>query len=138
MKYGRYGRSNFFLRWGLGLTFLGIGIDIFWHPDIWLGYVPESLPLVDLSREALLQMGGAFNITVGVLLLMNVWLKTASFLAAAHLTGIIILNGIDAVLIRNIGLLGTALAILFWPTHYHKKKRRWFSRKSKGGSLEEE
>lgn len=138
MRYGRYGWSNFFLRWGLGLTFLGIGIDILWHPDIWIGYVPESLPLIDLSREVTLQMGGVFDIAIGVLLLMNVWLKTAGLLAALHLTGIIILNGIDAVLIRNVGLLGTAMAILFWPTHYRKKKGRWLSRKSKRGSAEEE
>lgn len=138
MKYGRYGWPNFFLRWGLGLTFLGIGVDIFWHPDIWIGYVPESLPFINLSREATLQIGGVFDLTVGTLLIMNAWLKLTSFLAVIHLVGIIILNGIDAVLIRNIGLLGMGLALMFWPTHYHKKKGGWWSKKSKKSYAEEE
>ncbi len=138
MKYGRYGWPIIFMRWGLGLTFLGIGIDILWHPNDWIGYVPDSLPLIDLSREVLLQMGGAFDIAVGVLLLMNVWLKTAGFLAAAHLISIIILNGINAIIIRDIGLLGAALAIMFWPTHYHKKKGRWWGRKSRGSGGDED
>jgi hypothetical protein len=138
MKYGRYGLPIMFLRWGLGLTFAGIGIDILWHPDLWIGYVPESLPFISLSREVLLQAGGVLDIAIGVLLMMNVRLKIASFLAVAHLISIIAFNGIDAVLIRNIGLLGAALAIMFWPSHYHKKKGRLWSRKSKGVSSTEE
>jgi hypothetical protein len=138
MRYGRYGWPNLFLRWGLGLTFLGIGIDIFWHASAWIGYIPETLPLIDLSREVILKIVGLFDIAVGILLLMNAWLKTAGFLAAGHLVGIIIMNGVDAVLIRNIGLLGAALAILFWPTHYHKKKGRWWGKKSKRMSADEE
>lgn len=137
MKYGRYGWPNFFLRWGLGLTFLGIGIDVLWHPDIWIGYVPESLPLIDLPREMILQTGGVFDITVGVLLLMNMWVKAAAFLAVVHLAGIFILNGLDAVLIRNVGLTGAGLALMFWPTHYHRKKGRWFSKKPRSIDVEE-
>jgi len=136
MKYGRYGWPYFFLRIGLGLTFLWVGVDILRHPDIWVGYVPENVPL-GLTRETALQIGGFFDVVVGLALMVPVLPKLMSGLAAAHLLAIIVTNGADAVLIRDIGLLGAALALLFWPTHYHTKRgwrRRIFKKGGSSGS----
>lgn len=133
MKYGRYGWSYFFLRMGLGIAFLWIGVDMLRHPDVWIGYVPEDVPL-GLTQEAALQVGGLFDVVVGLALMVPVLPKLMGGLAAIYLLTIVVTNGVDAVLIRNIGLLGAALALLFWPTHYHRKKgwrQRIFGR---GGS----
>lgn len=121
MRYGRHGWSYLFLRLGLGLTFLGIGIDILRHPDIWLGYVPASVPL-GLAREMALQVSGFFDVAVGLALMVPVWPRLMGGLATAHLLAILITQGVDAVLIRDMGLLGAALAVTLWPTHYHRKK----------------
>lgn len=123
MKHGRYGWSYFFLRWGLGLVFIYIGADILRNPATWIGYVPVGLT-IPLSRETLLQINGGFDIAVGLALLLNFMPKLIALLATAHLIGILVIQGIDAVLIRDVGLLGTALALLTWPNHY--RKRRWF------------
>ncbi len=123
MKYGRHGWSYLFLRLGLGLTFLWIGIDILRHPELWIGYAPAKVPL-GLTRETALQASGFFDVVVGLALTVPVLPKLMGALAAAHLLAIIVTQGIDAVLIRDVGLLGAALAILFWPTHYHQKKWR--------------
>lgn len=121
MKYGRYGWSHRFLRWGIGATFLWIGIDILKHPQTWLGYVPPDLPIA-LAREDALRINGVFDTALGIVILMG-WLpKTSALLAVLHLIGIIITNGVNAVLIRDVGLLGASFALLMWPTHYRKHR----------------
>lgn len=132
MRYGRYGWSYFFLRMGLGITFLWIGVDVLRHPDVWIGYLPESVPL-GLTREVALQISGFVDVVLGLALLVQVLPKLMSFVAAAHLLVIIVTSGIDAGLVRNVGLLGAALALTFWPTHYHRKKG-WRQRIFRRGS----
>lgn len=123
MRYGRYGWSYRCLRFGLGAVFLWIGIDIWRHPETWLGFVPADLGF-GVSPEAALSATGAFDAALGVLLWLNVWPKIAGFLATAHLLGVLAVQGIDAVLIRDVGLLGAALALTFWPRRYHRRRRQ--------------
>lgn len=131
MKYGRYGWSHLMMSWGLGAVFLWIGLDILVHPDLWIGFVPANLP-GGLTRETALQLNGIGDTILGILLLLRWWQKTAAFLAALHLVGILVTNGIDAIIIRDVGLLGMALALLTWPTKYRKKRLgNLFSRKKK-------
>lgn len=133
MKYGRYGWSYRFLIWGLAATFVWIGLDIFVHPQAWIGYVPASLP-AGLTRETALQINGALDVLIGVALFMQWWPRTVALVAALHLGGIIIMQGINAVIVRDVGLLGMALAIAFWP-HGYRKKRSWkFWQRSRGGA----
>ncbi len=96
-----------------------IGVDIFRHPESWIGYVPISLP-GGLSREAGLQLNGAVDVVLGLLLVLDKLPKLAAGVAVAHLAGILITQGITAVIIRDVGLFGAALALLFWP---HGRRR---------------
>lgn len=122
MKYGRYGWPHLFLSWGLGIVFLWIGFDILRHPVDWIGYVPAGLTF-GFARETLLKLNGIFDIALGAALFLRFWPKMAAFLAALHIIGILVTSRIDAVLIRDVGLLGMSLALFAWPTHY---KRHWF------------
>lgn len=115
MRYGRYGLSYLVLRVSLGLVFLWIGTDILRHPDVWLGFVPANLPF-GIPRAVGLKINGLFDIGLGVVLVVRVFPKTAAALAALHLTGILVTNGIDQIVIRDVGLLGASLALLVWPT----------------------
>lgn len=119
MNYGRHKWSHFFLSTGLGVVFLWIGIDILRHPDAWLGFLPGNIPL-GISRETALQLGGAFDTVLGAILIMRWWPKITATLAALHLAGIIAIHGLDGVLIRDVGLLGCALALLSWPKRHHR------------------
>ncbi len=124
MRYGRYGLSYIILRLSLGLVFIWIGIDMFRHADSWIGYLPETIPL-GISRTTALQLTAVFDTTIGLLLLFGHFSRLVSLLIVVHLTGIIAINGLDQVLIRNVGLLGSALALLLWPYH---RRRHWLPR----------
>lgn len=126
MRYGRHGWSYLCLRLGLGAVFLWIGVDIWRHPEAWLGYVPSD-PALGMPRETVLSTVSVFDAALGILLVMNVWPKLVGLAAAAHLAGVVASNGIDAVLIRDVGLLGAALAIVLWPAYY-RRRGRWLSR----------
>ncbi len=130
MHYGRYGWSHLFLSWGLGVVFVWIGLNILKNPNDWIGFVPQNVPF-DIAREAALKIGGAFDIALGVALILRWWQRTAALAATIHIGAVLIQNGIDAVLIRDVGLLAAALALFTWPTHYRKKHGlgRWFRRK---------
>lgn len=121
MKYGRYGKSHLLMSWGLGATFLWIGLDIIFHPANWVGFVPQNVPF-GISREHAIFLGGIADVALGAFLILRWWEKLVALLVALHLLGILIFNGIDAVLIRDVGLLGTALALVFWPTKYRKHR----------------
>ncbi len=121
MHHGRHGWSYIFLRVGLGIVFLWIGIDMVRHPDMWIGYIPTTLPW-HFSRSLFLTFNAVLDSTIGIFLLLNFFPKIVAAIAVLHLLGILFVNSIDAVLIRDVGLLGAALALLTWPQHYHHKK----------------
>lgn len=115
MRYGKFDWSYLTLRVGLGIVFLWIGVDIWRHPEAWIGFLPASLPF-GLSRSLTLQLNGIFDIVVGIMLFLGRWQKITAGLAVLHLVGIIFTQGVDAVLIRDVGLLGAALSLLLRPT----------------------
>ncbi|PIR74771.1 MAG: hypothetical protein COU35_00640 [Candidatus Magasanikbacteria bacterium CG10_big_fil_rev_8_21_14_0_10_47_10] len=135
MKYGRYGWSYLFLRAGLGAVFLWIGLDMFRHPETWIGYIPAHLP-GGMSRDTGLRLAGFFDAALGVLLFTRFMPAMVGLLAAAHLLGIIVVHGIDAVLIRDVGLLGAALAIAAWPQHRYRRRRGWLFWKRRTSGIE--
>ncbi len=117
-----------FLRFGLGLTFMLIGINIFRSPSAWIGYLPVNIPY-GIPRDAMLQFVGLADLVLGLLLIIRAWSKAAGFLITIHILATMIFNGFDTVLIRDVGLLGAALAVALWPAGY--KKKHWWSKKSK-------
>jgi uncharacterized membrane protein len=119
MSYGRHKWPHIFISLGLGITFLWIGLDILRHADAWIGYIPQQLPF-GLDREFTLKMTGIFDALLGALFIMRWWPKTAATLAALHLIGILAVQGIDQIVIRDVGLLGASLALLAWPKRHHR------------------
>lgn len=116
MRYGRYGWSYFILRISLGFVFVWIGLDILRHSETWIGYVPLELPFA-LARDTALRLNGILDIVLGLLFLTDKLPKIAASLAILHLLGILVTQGINAVIIRDVGLLGVAVALLVWPHH---------------------
>jgi uncharacterized membrane protein len=137
MKYGRYAWSNIFLRLGLGFVFLWIGVDMFRHPEAWIGYLPAQLPL-NFDRDTALKLNGIFDVAIGVLVVVNKFPKITAILAVGHLVGILATQGINAVIIRDVGLLGAAMALLLWPSSGYRKARWWkFWRRPSTSTYEE-
>ncbi len=92
---------------------------MFRHPDAWIGYVPEQLPF-SFSRSLFLSLNSLLDATLGALFLLNFFPKVVAAIAALHLLGILVTQPIDAVIIRDIGLLGASLSLLTWPNHYRR------------------
>ncbi len=119
MTYGRYNWSHICLSGGLGIVFLWIGLDILRHPDMWIGFIPQNIPF-GLTAYTALKLNGILDVALGAMLIMRFWPKITALLAVAHLIGILVTQGIDAVIIRDVGLLGASLALLAWPKRHHR------------------
>ena len=112
--------SFWFLKIGLAAVFLWFGIDKFLHPAYWLNaWVPAGLvsflSRFNLDGSQFVYLLGIFEILVAVSLLSNVLVKFFSFLAIIFLLSVFFIAPLNEVLIRDIGLVGGLLAILFWP-----------------------
>ena len=116
MRAFRQGAPYFFLRVGLGITLAWIGVDMLRHPDAWIGFIPSSL-LFGLEAALALKLAALGDIVLGLLLLSGFFVSAAAALTAIHLAAVLVFNGIDAVLIRDVGLVGAALSLFFIARH---------------------
>lgn len=102
------------LRVGLAITFLWIGILIFKEPEAWGGYLqPWAADLLPVPIKEAMIGTAVLDITVGFLLLIDYFVWLAAALGSLHLIIVLTVAGINAITVRDIGLLAAALA-LFW------------------------
>lgn len=113
--------SFLILRIGLGITFFWIGILILQDPIGWSGMVKQEIQnLFPVPIKIVMLNTAILDIAVGIFLINNffpflTW--AAAVLGAFHLIIVLIATGIDAVTVRDIGLLGgvMAVALKIWP-----------------------
>jgi len=113
--------SYLFLRLGLAAVFLWFGIDKFFNPSYWINawtpiWLIEFISRFGIDKITLIYLFGIFEILVGISLLSTVFIRIFSFLAIIFLISIFIFAGINEVVIRDLGLIGGFLALLFWPS----------------------
>lgn len=102
------------LRVGIAITFLWIGILIFKNPEAWgTGFIqPWAAGLLPVPiREAMLGTA-VLDVVIGVLLLADVFTWVAALVGSAHLIVVLTVSGINAITIRDVGLLAGTLALL--------------------------
>ncbi|MBI4438001.1 hypothetical protein HY631_03575 [Candidatus Uhrbacteria bacterium] len=100
------------LRLTLGITFLWISVMIFQEPTFWSGFMdPWAASLVPLDLETLMKITAGLDLLIGLLLVANKGTWIASLIASVHLLVILITSGIDTVTVRDLGLLGAAVAL---------------------------
>lgn len=100
------------LRVGLSITFLWIGILILKDPQGWSGYIqPWLLDLLPLTPSHIMISTALLDITIGALLLIDKLTWQASLVGALHLVIVLIASGINAITVRDIGLLAGCLAL---------------------------
>jgi len=112
--------SNLFLRLGLAAVFIWFGVDKFLHPEYWLSaWIPQSVLLVasrvGISGMDVVYASGVFELLVGASVLSNIFIKIFSVLALIFLVVVLFTFGINEVIIRDVGLMGGFLSLLFWP-----------------------
>ena len=113
LKMTKYKASFHILRVGLAITFLWIGVLILKEPKLWGGYIqPWAQNLLVLPLEKAMIFTAILDIVVGVLLLVDFLTFYASILAAFHLIIVLVVSGINAITIRDIGLLAAAISLV--------------------------
>lgn len=106
------------LRIALGITFMWIGILIIQNPEAWGGYIqPWAAKLLPLPIKEMMVGTGVLDIVIGFLIVTNILTWLAGLVGAIHLVIVLITSGIDAITVRDIGLLGAAVAVSLsvWP-----------------------
>lgn len=115
------------LRVGLAITFLWIGILIFKTPEAWGSYLqPWAANLLPIPLKEAMIGTALLDIFIGVFLLINVLTWLAALVGAFHLVIVLAVSGIDAITVRDIGLLAAALALAIhaWPKNFGFWKRK--------------
>ena len=112
--------SNIFLRLGLAAVFIWFGVDKFLNPQYWLSaWIPQSAlsvaSRVGVSGMDVVYASGVFELLVGASVLSNIFIKIFSVLALIFLVAVLLTFGISEVIIRDVGLMGGFLSLLFWP-----------------------
>jgi len=112
--------SNLALRLSLAIVFFWFGIDKFFHPDYWVNaWVPQSISLFaenfKMRQIDIIYISGVFEILVGTSLVTNIFIVFFSILSLVFLGSIMFFNGFSEVLVRDIGLMGIFLSLIFWP-----------------------
>ncbi|MBI2676695.1 MAG: DoxX family membrane protein [Candidatus Yanofskybacteria bacterium] len=113
-------QSLLFLRIGLAAVFLWFGVDKFIHPSYWLNaWVPQwfvgFLERFSVSGLQFIYLNGVFEVLVGVSLLSGFLMRFFSFLSVLFLSAVLFTVGFSEVTIRDAGLIGGFLSLLFWP-----------------------
>ncbi len=100
------------LRIGLGLVFIYAGAHQIADPGSWAGFVPAWLGGL-ISPLTFIYIHGAFELALGLGIIIGFFLPVLSLLAALDFFSILIFFGVDDVTFRDFGLLMSALALLF-------------------------
>lgn len=113
------------MRVSMGLTFAWIGVLIFKDPLSWSGFIqPWAAALLPGTPEQAMVGTAVLDLAIGLLLLLDIGTWAVSGVAALHLGVILAVSGIDAITVRDIGLLGAAV-MLFWEDAPEKLKARF-------------
>ncbi len=111
--------SNLFLRLGLAFVFLWFGIDKFIHPDYWINawlplWFQNILSNLEVGKLNFVYANGILEIVIGLGLVFNIFVKPLAFIASLFFLLIIFSFGLNEIIVRDVGLLTMALALLFW------------------------
>jgi len=105
--------SFHFLRVGLAITFLWIGVLIFKNPEAWGGYLqPWTAGLLPIPLTQAMIGTAILDITIGAFLLIDFLPWLAALVGAIHILIVLTVSGITDITVRDIGLLVAALAIV--------------------------
>ncbi len=105
--------SLHFLRVGLAITFLWIGVLIFKNPEAWGGYLqPWAAGLLPIPLTQAMIGTAILDITIGALLLIDILTWLAALVGAIHLVIVLTVSGITDITVRDLGLLAGTLALM--------------------------
>lgn len=100
------------LRIGLGGVFLLFGIDKFFHPIMWINWVPSILfSVIPIGKTSFIFIVGASEAFLGLLVFIGYFARFAAGLSALHLLFILFAVGFNEIMIRDFGLFCLAFGL---------------------------
>lgn len=110
--------ARIILSGGLAIMLIGMGIDKYVHPELWLGWLPLQMEgLLSMDRLMWLKLIAGIEVLlgIGILLPMRLARQAASAILVLHLLSICAIvfwmTGWNDILLRDIGLLAAAIAL---------------------------
>jgi uncharacterized membrane protein YphA (DoxX/SURF4 family) len=98
------------LRLGLGITYIWIGVLMTMNPSVWGGFFPEIIRDLSYSKQVVIA-AGFLDFLIGLLLIINRFTPVAALASTIHMSGILIVYGLDSITVRDIGLLGASISV---------------------------
>ena len=113
--------SNLILRLSLAGVFLWFGIDKFFHPIYWINaWTPDFfinlIATFNISTRTLIYSIGVIELLVGISLVSNMFVDFFALIAIVFLISVSLFHGFNEVLVRDIGIIGGLLSLVFWPS----------------------
>lgn len=106
--------ASVIIRLGLGITFVWIGVLILQNPESWgTGFLrPWAQDLLPVSIADFMRAAAGFDIIVGVWLIAGRAVWIAALLGSFHLVGVLLVSGINAITVRDVGLLSASAGLV--------------------------
>ena len=102
----------FVVRLGIAVVFLWFGMDKFFRPLVWFGFVPEfAVGLNPLSPSAFMYVQGVVETALGFLLLIGFFTRIASVAAAFIMLLVVVSLGFNDLGIRDFAVFCIAVAL---------------------------
>ena len=113
--------SHLLLRLSLAIVFLWFGIDKFFNPDYWInvwtpGFIINFSTVFYISNNLIIYSIGVIELLVGISLVSNMFIDFFAIIAVVFLIIISLFHGFSEVLVRDVGIIGGLLALIFWPS----------------------
>lgn len=104
------------MRLFLGFVLLWFGVNEILNPRYWSGYVPQmAIEMLPIPIFPFVQGHGAVLVLLAICFLFNFYIRYIGVVALLVLLsiigGLISMNGIDEIVVRDIGIFGLALSI---------------------------
>jgi len=100
------------LRLGLAAVFLWFGFSQLLDGLNWVGWVPEwAVNLLHIPPAMIVLLNGAFEVTAGGLLALNILTRWAALALALHLVVLVFDIGLTPIGVRDFGLMMATFAL---------------------------
>ncbi len=122
--------SFHFLRVGLAITFLWIGVLIFKNPEAWSGFLqPWAAGLLPIPLAQAMIGTAILDIIIGAFLLFDFLSWLAALVGALHIVIVLVVSGITEITVRDVGLLVACIAIMIESLPQWVLDKIWFVKK---------
>ncbi len=106
--------SSLILRAGLSFVFLWFGFNQIMDQSSWTSLIPSFVTgLTGLTAKTVVIFNGVFEVVMAVLLVLGVRVRIVASLLFLHMVAIIGDLGLNAIAVRDIGLMFALLSIAF-------------------------